>query len=218
MKARARCWETCFLRLVSMTSRHWGRFPTPSFAVPETADKTLQGWSQPFFILQLHWTWKISDELSHIISLIDEAVLPCPWIALSWNSSLVNSKSFLKYRCVALAGTAFYVPAPISQLLSTRTAWQHDSLKIKILEVKINISKHTYPCWTSMSGCFCKDLYRILIGSISEHHLWNNNKHQLGMLQSQAKTNKTWSRNWLTLLRKNSVKSSLDTVKTFLIA
>lgn len=37
-KARARCWETCFLRLVSMTSRHWRTISTPSFVAPKTAD------------------------------------------------------------------------------------------------------------------------------------------------------------------------------------
>lgn len=29
MKARAHCWETCFLHLVSMTSRHWRTISTP---------------------------------------------------------------------------------------------------------------------------------------------------------------------------------------------
>lgn len=35
MKARARCWETCFLRLVSMTSRHWRTISTPSLVAPK---------------------------------------------------------------------------------------------------------------------------------------------------------------------------------------
>lgn len=34
-KARARCWETCFLRLANMTSRHWSTIPISSLVRPQ---------------------------------------------------------------------------------------------------------------------------------------------------------------------------------------
>lgn len=125
MKARARCWETCFLRLVSMTSRHWRTVSTPSFVAPETAGKTLQGWSHPFFITQLHCPWKISDEPvirvpHHLPNWWSSATLPMYCSELEFISSQLQ-----KFSEIQMCGTgrpAFYVPAPISQFSLTRTA------------------------------------------------------------------------------------------------
>ena len=125
IKARARCWETCFLRLVSMTSRHWRTVSTPSFVAPKTADKTLQGWSHPFFTMQLHWTRKIPAE----------PVVPIPHHFPNWWSSATLpmycselefiSSQFQKFSEIQMCGTdrpAFYILAPISQFSLTRPA------------------------------------------------------------------------------------------------
>lgn len=51
MKARARWWETCFLRLLSMTSRQWSTISMPSLVAPKT--DVLQGHSRYAFIMPL---------------------------------------------------------------------------------------------------------------------------------------------------------------------
>lgn len=50
MKARARWWETCFLRLVSMTSRQWSTISIPSLVAPKT--DILQSQCHYAFIMQ----------------------------------------------------------------------------------------------------------------------------------------------------------------------
>lgn len=209
MKARARCWETCFLRLVSMTSRHWSTISTPSLVAPETADRPFitSPWSK--FTCPRNPSSTVTGPTSgpspgrravlHLQSLLPGSRSPCltrSYIHMwHWQASTSYTRSYFSLFIGYHSGRNIFV---------------------KELFMKDTLSKHTYlhVTWT----VFCRDVYRTSLDRYSEHHLlkWQQTPIR-NVTASKAKANKTWLWRYLTLPRKN-MKSGLDTMKTFLIA
>lgn len=209
MKARARCWETCLLRLVSMTSRHWSTISTPSLVAPETADT-------PF---------TTSPRSKFTCPRNSGSTVPGPTPGPSlWRRAVLHLQSILPgshspgltwsyiHRWHRQANTSY------SRSYFARFTGYHSGHNIFLKEqlTKDTLSTYTYlhVTWT----VFCRDVYRTSLDQYSEHHLlkWQQTIIR-NISASKAKANKTWLWRYLTLPRKN-MKSGLDTMKTFLIA
>lgn len=128
MKARARCWETCFLRLVSMTSRHWRTISTPSFVAPKIADTPFRAIFIAISLCNFTKLWKNPRWACSTGPTSLPSVMQWCYTVHRCQESYCISGQFLKfslqvsltvqYRC-GTGRPAFYIPAPISQFSLT---------------------------------------------------------------------------------------------------
>lgn len=105
MKARARCWDTCFLRLVSMISRHWRTISTPSLVAPKTGDIPFRAVLTTFSLcnfteLQKNQRWTAAPVPNHFPNQQSSTILLKVWTGLYHISSQFQkfslSKSYIR--------------------------------------------------------------------------------------------------------------------------
>lgn len=138
MKARARCWETCFLRLVSMTSRHWSTISTPSLVAPRRAEIPFRAVLVIFSLcnftdLQKNRRW--ISYLSQTISLTKEVMLygqEMQWVVCHLPSIPKRSPSHeVTYRWAALAGHRLHTNSYFSVIIIPITTFLKDKYWLK---------------------------------------------------------------------------------------